>query len=74
MGRFRPLNLAAVTAHDHEETLSYRRRAEVTRTQLAIINLITKTGDQLLRLLAVWLNGKEFTYFKPMQDDSPRSP
>ena len=61
MSRFRPMNLAAVTAHDHEETLSDRRRAVVTCAQLPIINLITKPGDQLLRLLAVRLNGKEFT-------------
>ena len=62
MSRFRPMNLAAVTAHDHEETLSDRRRAVVTSAQLTIIDLIAKPGDQLLRLLAVRLNGKKFTY------------
>ena len=61
MSRFRPMNLAAVTTHDHEETLSDRRRAVVTSAQLTIIDLIAKPGDQLLRLLAVRLNGKKFT-------------
>lgn len=40
MSRFRPVNLAAVTAHDHEETLSDRRRAVVTCAQLPVEQLL----------------------------------